>query len=197
MKEIFTKIYKTNYWAGRQSRSGTGSDLEETHKLRNALPALFSILDVKSVLDIPCGDLNWYAKTVFRKHEYIGADIVPELIEANKDRYPVLDFRVLDITKDELPKVDLIFTRDCLGHLSEEHIYQAVDNVLRAKPKYFVATHWPRARKKEIADGGWMPINMEHYLDGNFELIDTIEEDITGKTLGVWEILDGFSRSIY
>ena len=50
---------------------------------------------------------------------------------------------------------------------------------------------------RAYADGGWMPINMEHYLDGNFELIDTIEEDITGKTLGVWEILDEFSRSIY
>jgi SAM-dependent methyltransferase len=201
MVDIFTGIYKHNLWSGRQSRSGTGSDLEETKKIRRDLPGLFKELKVKSILDIPCGDLNWIAHVLrdYNKHhvfDYIGADIVPQVVEDARNYYPYgvdskrMDFRVLDITGDELPTVDLILTRDCLGHLSNANVVKAVENVKRAGPKYFVTTHWPLAKYTDIQDGSWRPINMDHYLDDSFQLVSLIEEDIKDKLLAVYAIIN-------
>lgn len=192
MQDIFTKIYETNYWSGRQSRSGSGSDLEETVNIRRELPKLFERLEVKSMLDIPCGDLNWMKEVKLPKDfRYIGADIVPEMIDKNINNLDYFEdgwFDILDITKNELPQVDLIFTRDCLGHLSYENVEKAVDNIWRAQPKYFVTTHWPEAKFKNIVDGSWRPINMNDYLDDSFALVELIEEDIKGKYLAVYEL---------
>jgi SAM-dependent methyltransferase len=189
MKDIFTNIYKHNLWSGRQSRSGNGSDLEETVNIRRELPKLLRRLEIESMLDIPCGDFNWMKKVVTGDIKYIGADIVFEILQENARRYWALQWELLDITKDELPKVDLIFTRDCLGHLSNENVQKAVENIKRASPKYFVATHWPGVvGGPDIQDGSWRPINMSRFLDGSFELIDLIEEDHKDKYLGVWKL---------
>jgi hypothetical protein len=42
-EEIFTKIYKINGWAGTDSVSGTGSDLQQTRIIIKKLPGLFTI----------------------------------------------------------------------------------------------------------------------------------------------------------
>jgi FMN-dependent NADH-azoreductase len=63
---------------------------------------------------------------------YVGADIVDELIQSNKRKYPKHYFRVLDITQDELPKVDLMMVRDCLVHLSDADVKKALTNIKRS-----------------------------------------------------------------
>ena len=42
MKEVFTHIFNSNSWNGEESRSGTGSSLENTQKLLKLLEDLFS-----------------------------------------------------------------------------------------------------------------------------------------------------------
>jgi hypothetical protein len=189
MQDVFTGIYKHNLWSGRQSRSGTGSDFEETKKIRRSLPKLFDRLKIESLVDIPCGDFNWFQDMPI-KFKYMGLDIVEVLIEDNKVKYPELHWGVADITQHDLPKVDLIFTRDCLGHLSNENIHKSVANIKRAKPKYLVATHWPAifGGPINIPDGSWRPINMDKFLDDDFELIELLPEDMEDKYLGVWRL---------
>lgn len=53
---IFTKIYKENYWSGKSSVSGQGSDLEQTQTIVKELPILLNDLKISTMLDIPCGD---------------------------------------------------------------------------------------------------------------------------------------------
>lgn len=189
MKDIFTKYYLTNYWSGKQSRSGTGSDFDQTVNIRRELPKVFDKLKIESLVDIPCGDFNWF-QDMPMKFKYIGLDIAEVIIDDNKIKYPEVYWDVADITKDNLPKVDLIFTRDCLGHLADESVIKAVENIKRAKPKYFIATDWGVNRPPQyIFDGGWQPINMEHYLDKDFVLLEKIQEDVEGKMLGVWKLV--------
>ena len=38
--EIFTAIYETHYWEDDESRSGGGSNLYATEKIRKAIPGL-------------------------------------------------------------------------------------------------------------------------------------------------------------
>ena len=62
-KETFTEIYKTNFWSSNESPSGGGSELIQTKSLINDLEKLLKDMDIKSVLDIPCGDFNWMQKS--------------------------------------------------------------------------------------------------------------------------------------
>ena len=159
--ETFTDIYEKNLWGSKESISGSGSELKSTKLLIQELPLLFSKFDIKSILDIPCGDFNWMKSVDLCGASYIGADIVSPLIEQNRVKYPNTDFRVLDLTKDNLPKVDLVFVRDCLGHLSNENVLKAIDNIKKSGSKYLLATSFTKWNfNPEIQDGGWKCINL-------------------------------------
>ena len=161
IKETFTDIYENNLWTSSESSSGIGSELKNTELIRNELPYLFQKFDIKSMLDIPCGDWNWMKKVDLSSVSYIGADIVEKLIISNKQSYPNIDFRTLDLTTDELPKVDLVFVRDCLGHLRNENVHKAIANIRNSGSKYLLATSFTRWNMNpDIQDGGWKCINL-------------------------------------
>lgn len=95
--------------------------------------------------------------------KYTGADIVPDLIPLNKEKYPKYDFKVLDLTTDNLPKVDLIFCRDCLFHLSNNLIVEALKNIKKSGSKYLLTTTFPEHKiaNRDIEIGQWRIINLE------------------------------------
>jgi UDP-N-acetylglucosamine 2-epimerase (non-hydrolysing) len=141
MKEIFSNIIKNNEWT--QHPCGPGSTLEYTVNLRNELPKILEKYNVKSMLDLPCGDYSWMSVTKLPDSiKYIGADIVEFLISENKKNYLDVDFRVLDITSDPLPDVDLLFCRDCLLHLNFYDINKALANIARSNVKFILMSSW-------------------------------------------------------
>ena len=75
MEQIFRKIYSTNEWGAKSSRSGPGSEIEMTTNIRRELPLLIEKYGIKSVVDIPCGDFNWMKEIVHLLPNYIGGDI--------------------------------------------------------------------------------------------------------------------------
>jgi len=136
--KIFETIYNKNYWDSKESVSGPGSSLKTTQRIREALPDLWKKYDIKIFLDVPCGDFNWMKEVDKSGIQYIGADIVKPLIDENKKKYGAhnINFTVLDITKDALPKVDMIFCKDCLQHLSNENVFKALRNFKNSGSKY-------------------------------------------------------------
>jgi SAM-dependent methyltransferase len=159
--ETFTEIFDKNLWASPESVSGGGSEMQNTEVIRRELPYLIQKFGIKSILDIPCGDWNWMKSVDLCGASYIGADIVEPLVQKNKWQYRDVDFRVLDITKDTLPKVDLIFTRDCLGHLSNDNVLRALRNCQESGSKYLLATSFTKwSSNPDILDGGWKCINL-------------------------------------
>lgn len=81
---IFTGIFKENYWRGKSSVSGQGSDLEQTKTIVKELPILLKDLKISTMLDIPCGDFFWMKRLDLKGLHYRGADIVGELVERNR-----------------------------------------------------------------------------------------------------------------
>jgi len=76
--------------------------------------------------------------------DYIGLDIVPEMIENNQRSYgsEKINFLKLDITRERLPRGDLLFCRDCLFHLSFKDIFSFLDNFLTSETPYLMtSTH--------------------------------------------------------
>ena len=198
--QVFSDIYRGNKWGGRDSFSGTGSDVYQTRIITKELPVVFRNYGISTVLDIPCGDFYWMKKVDLININYIGADIVNDLIAKNSEQYgrDNLRFQKLDLIKDKLPNVDLIFCRDCLVHLSFKDIFHALDNLCASQSEYLLTTTFTeRTRNHDIATGQWRTINLEvapFLLPRPFELINEGCTEGAGayadKALGLWKIAD-------
>jgi hypothetical protein len=59
IEQLFTSIYKTNFWQSGESVSGPGSELRFTRRMSQELSALLKRFGITSIADAPCGDCNW------------------------------------------------------------------------------------------------------------------------------------------
>ncbi|PIT02043.1 hypothetical protein TSA1_15665 [Bradyrhizobium nitroreducens] len=197
----FERIERTNLWGAAGSVSGLGSEDMATAAIRDALPPLVQRRGVRSLLDAPCGDAGWIG-CIKLDLDYIGIDIVPSLIEANNRR--VADgelagrFLAADITRDALPRADLILCRDCLVHLSFQNIARAVARFRESGAQFLLVTTFPEWEdNRDCEDGDWRALNMMKAPFGwpaPRELIDERCEEGEGgwrdKSLGLWRLDD-------
>lgn len=161
---VFSEIYAENRWGNTETVSGPGSQKEVTQPLIAPLNDWMNRLNVHTLLDLPCGDSNWIFALDLEKRQYIGGDIVPELIEQTRLKHAAFNrqFQVLDVIKDQLPAADLLLCRDCFVHLSNELILQALLNISTSDVRYVALTHFPDfPRNYDIPTGQWRPINLQ------------------------------------
>jgi SAM-dependent methyltransferase len=151
-KDAFTKIYSEGLWGSsnddRDSFS-SGSGSHQAHVVATYIGAVEKFLrslDKKpNVVDLGCGDFSVGSRLRHLCGNYIACDIVESLIARNRDVYRDLavDFRVVDITSDELPDGEVVFLRQVLQHLSNELILNAIPRI-KSKYNYLVLTeHLP------------------------------------------------------
>lgn len=160
LENIFDKIHKENTWKSSESVSGEGSELKATEKLRQDLKNLLSEYNIKSIFDGPCGDFNWMKEVDLNEIRYIGGDIVSDIIESNNLKYEH-EFITIDVTKDNIPEVDLIINRDCLVHFSYDNIFKFISNVKKSGSKYLLTTTFTnKSGNYDIQNGDWRPINL-------------------------------------
>lgn len=165
-KFIFGSIWRSNYWGSTESNSGPGSTMEQAKGLIEELPKLFDSLDVKVILDAPCGDLNWMQYILEgAEYDYIGGDIVGKLVDNNQKRYGTekITFLKLDITRDNLPAADLWLCRHTLFHFSYSDIYLALKLFVDSDIEYFLTTNCITPEgfaNSDISTGGWRRLNL-------------------------------------
>ena len=162
--EVFTNIHETNYWRSSGTISGPGSELAETEDIRALLPTLIERLSVKTLLDAPCGDFYWMSKVDLGSCNYVGAEVVPQLVEDNQKNFGAENrgFIFADLAHDELPKADMILCRDCLIHLSFKDAKAALANLRRSGSKYLLTTTDPSVTEnRPIGNGQYHAINLE------------------------------------
>jgi hypothetical protein len=198
---IFTQFYHDGSWGSSESRSGRGSTMAATTNIRAVLPQMAKDLGVRVLLDIPCGDMNWMRSVPLDLDLYIGADIVPEIIERNHamfagDANPPRQFLHLDLTRDPLPKADLVLCRDCLIHLSFRAALDALANIKRSGARYLLTTTFLECENVDIATGEFRPINLAAPPFNFPPPLQTIQDscpDLLGnedKRCGLWRVAD-------
>ena len=199
-KEYFTNIYNTSYWGGKKSKSGKGSDLEQTITLREELKKLINKLNIKILIDCASGDFLWMSQIINHLNitQYIGLDIVSEMIEQLNLKYSnsIIQFKQCDIVEDFLPKGDLILCRDCLVHLSYKEIKSFLNNFIKSNTPYLLTTTFTKERNYNEAGIGkdhWSPLILWKpplCLPKPLELINencTQENNsFNDKSLGLW-----------
>ncbi len=195
--QIFASFYGTDLWGSDESSSGYGSTLEQTKSLRAALPILLRRCGVSTMLDIACGDWNWMSHVELPLTRYIGADVVVPLVERNQNRYgdDRHFFVTLDAVVDELPKVDLIFSRDTLDHLPLADVSAVLRNFKSSGATYMLITHYPAVRRNcDIRAGNWRPVNFlraPFRLPPPIEIIDEGPWEFTTRgprTMALWRL---------
>lgn len=204
MDKVFREVFNHNKWGCGDSRSGPGSSLEQTRIIRTEIPRLLNQLQIKSMLDIPCGDFFWMKEIQSVLDNildvYIGGDIVPGLIRHNRQIYgtPKFRFEILDVTADRLPRCDLVMIRDCFLHLSFRHIAKALKNVQRSESFYLLASTYPKHRDNQHVVGVSIGGRALDLCAPPFllpEPVVVINEGCTeqggrydDKSLGLWEV---------
>jgi SAM-dependent methyltransferase len=193
-RRVFTTIYAENGWRCEESRSGPGSTWERTRHLVEVLPALLRELGARSLLDAPCGDFHWMSRVALADVAYVGVDIVPAMIEANRARFGTTGrrFEVADLVRDPLPRADAILCRECLVHLALADAMAALANFRRTGARWLIATTFPATETNgEVATGWWRPLNLERppfALPPAARLVSERLPEWPDKALGVWAL---------
>ncbi len=193
-EELFTDYYLKNRWQNPESRSGIGSTLKYTENLREELPRLLRDLGIKSMLDAPCGDFNWFRHIALGEDVfYIGADIVAPLIVRNNELYgaPRRKFIVLTILREPLRDADFWMCRDCLFHFSFADVGTALNQLRKSTIRYFLTTTFSSCRENlNIPTGDYRPINLQlppfNLPPPRLEIADGPDGD-SSRTLALWE----------
>ncbi|NGM46496.1 class I SAM-dependent methyltransferase [Rhodobacter sp. SGA-6-6] len=199
-QEIFSDYFRRNKWRDPDSRSGKGSNLKATAELRPQLPPLLAELGIRRLVDVPCGDFFWMQHVDLDGIEYLGGDIVPELIAANTARHggPGRSFQVIDLIAGPVPKGDMVFTRDCLVHLSHEHVKRALDNIRASGSTWLLTTIYPSTPANEdILTGQWRALDLTKAPFNLPAPVRLIAEGAAaekgqgpGKYLALWPVAD-------
>lgn len=144
--EIFSEIYRNNMWGGRPGEfySGDGSGDEISAAYVQTVRRYIETHDVRSVVDLGCGDFRVGAQLLRPGLSYIGVDVVPALVESHQRTFARdgVSFEVGDIIDGELPKGELYLLRQVLQHLSNDQINRVLAK-LGDKPHVVIAEHHP------------------------------------------------------
>jgi SAM-dependent methyltransferase len=196
----FRYAYRHNLWRGAETPSGTGSSIDQTRAIADALPSLCRRYAVGSLLDLPCGNGNWMASVKLPGIRYTGGDIVPEAVDDAGRRHgsDARRFLVLDLTKSPLPPADLLLCRDCLVHLSYRDIAKAIENIRGSAITFLLTTTFTaESGYCDIVTGDWRPLNLEApplFFPAPIELLSEECTEHGGafadKALGLWRVRD-------
>jgi len=194
--EVFRGIYRGGGWGkGLDTVSGLGSTLDQTAAVRRELPVVLKDVGARSILDAPCGDFFWMKECDLGCIDYIGMDLVPEIVAENAKRFAADGHRFIvgDIVNDDLPRVDAILCRDCLVHLPFADALAALRNFKRSGSEYLLTTTFTdRTSNSDVSTvGDWRPLNLER---GPFSLpapLRLVNEccpvaGYSDKSLGLW-----------
>jgi hypothetical protein len=207
MEKLFTDIYREGVWQVSQSesRSGDGSTILQTRKIREEIERIVKIYNIHSIMDVPCGDFNWMKQVNLRDVKYIGGDIVKMVIDENNRVYgnDKRRFIQINICNDICEKSDLIICRDCLVHLSFEDGLKALKNFKKSGSKYLLITTFPQHNKnlEDVYVGsqkrglfGWQPLNLSlppYNLPPPIEIINegcTEQGNFGDKSLALYDL---------
>ncbi len=124
-----------------ESLSGPGSWKKNTRVVVKFINEAIEKYQIKSILDLGCGDWNWFNEIDMTDVCYTGWDADEQMIQDNQSKYgsDSINFCVKDIVTESLPDVDLIICRDVLFHIKLDLSVPLVRKIQKAG-KYFVST---------------------------------------------------------
>ena len=175
-----------------ETTCGKGSTLASTVALRAQLPGLLRHLEVRHLVDVPCGDLNWMAEVDLSGIIYDGIDIDASRLATAASKVARLNalsasLIKTDVLVDPLPKGDAVLCRDFFQHLPTPDVWTVLRRFLASGATWLLATSHDVPVNAELAVlGGYRPLNLliEPFA---FKPMMQIEDPPgSARILGVW-----------
>jgi len=146
----------------RESASGPGSYIENTKEASDFIFEIVKKYKIKSLLDLGCGDWNWFDLLIerirkedgFSDFKYIGWDAHPDLVNGLNTEFgdDNTSFHLSDIVTAEYPQVDLILCRDVLFHMKPKVINLVLDKIKQSRTKYFLSTTFDITKNSDMSE---------------------------------------------
>jgi hypothetical protein len=106
--------------------------------------------NIQSIIDIPCGDFNYFKLINLDNINYKGFDISENaILLCKKYENENISFGVLDATCQKLPYADLIICKDLFIHLSFKDIFSILENI-KNNCRYFGVSRYDNGIEKNI-----------------------------------------------
>ena len=161
IREKFSEIYQKNEWG---YGSGVGSLPINNIRYIEFVQAFVEDCGIKSVVDFGCGDWQFSQFIDWRGASYVGVDLVPSVIEANRRAFarPGVSFEIFK-TLDEPPSGDLLLCKDVFQHLPNDIVREYLA-AFKQKFKFLLITNDDRPESlmnEDIQAGGWRPIRLD------------------------------------
>ncbi len=168
-EKVFNHIYERGLWGKDQSgkgNSGPGSSLEQGRPFIEYIQNFLDrTSDVRSIVDIGCGDwvlgqaINWGDR------DYIGIDVVESLILRHQSLFgsDKIHFVHLDVTTNDLPSGDLVICKDVLMHLPNAAVFDLLSKLKKFKYCLFindVSSLTGGTSNGNVSLGGYRPIDL-------------------------------------
>lgn len=160
-KEAMEQVYENKLWGTNNSDFYSGLGSHHPKIVNPYIEVLTSFLssfkDPLTLCDLGCGDFNVGKELVSYTKKYVAIDIVPALVERNKEKFNEdhLEFHCINIAEDDLPSGDCAILRQVLQHLSNAEVQRVLQKL--ADFKYVVVTeHIPEGdftSNKDIISG--------------------------------------------
>jgi SAM-dependent methyltransferase len=156
---VFQQIYRENTWG---YGSGHGSMPRMTKTYRAYLEGFIAANAITSVIDVGCGDWQSSRLIDWQGADYLGLDVVPELVERNQREFgaPGVRFEVSPTDLSDLPAADLLITKDVLQHVPNAKISELVAALPRFKYALLTNDIAGSEPNGEIEPGGWRAVDL-------------------------------------
>eukprot|EP00040_Diaphanoeca_grandis_P043667 m.268733 g.268733 ORF g.268733 m.268733 type:complete len:319 (-) comp80139_c0_seq1:380-1336(-) len=156
----------------RYSSSGDGSDIGiRTQGSLEMISKAINDNGIQSMLDIPCGDVNWQFESweIDSLPVYVGGDVALVVVALNSKRFAhhtnkrfvtwdltTCDFPMFkNISTQEFQPFDLIHIRDVIQHLPLQKGADIIKRVKAAGAKYLATTTYTNGRNGNVKTGSF------------------------------------------
>lgn len=161
-KAKFEEIYNKNEWG---KGSGEGSMPKNTKEYRDFLAKFLKERKIKSLVDLGCGDWQSTQLIDWKGIDYIGIDVVQDLIDRNQKEFGKKNIRFErgDITNCKLPEAELIVIKDVLQHWPTKTVKRFLPRLKQFKYALIINDNYPDATLNKDPDpnyGHFRPVSL-------------------------------------
>ena len=187
--DIFDKIYENSYWG---NGSGGGSSPEATEPYKIFLEGFIRQHDIKSIVDLGCGDWQFSQFLDFCSATYFGIDASKNVIANNQRSFsrPGVSFANLPESYSKLPSADLLVCKDVLMHLDTKKV-QDILSILPSFKYALITNDIPCVSAfREILHRmrrPFSPVNNQEIKTGDYRTLDPTQQPFNLKLKKVFE----------
>jgi hypothetical protein len=158
----FRQIYASDLWT---LGSGPGSLPVVNRPFIAFLETFIRENRIANIVDFGCGDWQYMSHVDLGGANYLGLDVVNQILVENTQRYgrPNVRFAPTPADLSNLPKGDLIIFKDVLVHLPNDYVAKVLGEA-RRKYRFLIAVNnvssEPDAYNSDIKFGGFRPVDI-------------------------------------